>query len=102
MLPADAATVAAPGADSGGVLPPQHSRELHDVIEVVRDPGGEQLTQRHDAELGMTAAAIEVRVGQSHRRDLPEVFLAERRKLVQQARERPALRRRELCEAIEL
>ena len=50
----------------------------------------------------MSAVTVEVGVGQPQRRQLAEVFLAQRRELVEQAGQRSALRHRDLREAIEL
>src|SRR5262245_19400498 len=48
----DDSEVHAPGTDLVGVLVRHHARDLDDVIEVVRDPGREELPQRDGAELG--------------------------------------------------
>src|SRR5262249_59600728 len=85
-----------------GVLTRQHTRNLDDVIEVVRHPGGEELTERHDAERGVSPSAIEVGVRQAQGFQVAQVVPAQRRELVQQARERSPLRRGELREPIEL
>ena len=65
MRAADDPQIGSPWADLVRVLAREHSRDLHNVIEVVRDPRGEELAQRHDAELGMPPATIEVRIGQA-------------------------------------
>src|SRR5437016_5549498 len=70
LLTADDSQVSLPRADFVRVLPRQHSRDLHNVIEVVRDPRGEELAQCHRAELRMPPATIEVRIRQPQRREL--------------------------------
>ena len=61
------------------------------MIEVMRDPCGQQLTECHNAELRVSPATLEVRVRQSQRREFAEAFPGERRKLVEQAGQRSAL-----------
>ena len=83
------------------MLPGQDPRDLHDVVQVVRHPRRQQLPQRHDAELGVAAAPIQIGPGHAERRQLPQVVLAQRRELVEQAGERASFRERGLREAIE-
>ena len=71
------------------------------MIEVVCDPGRQELTQRHDAESGVPPAAIEVGFRQVERRQSAKRFRSKRGKLVQQAGERSSLGCSELSEAIE-
>jgi hypothetical protein len=71
------------------------------VIEIVRDPGGEELAQRHDAEFGVRPATIEVCVRQPERGQLAQGVLPCARELVEQAVQRASLRPAELREAIE-
>jgi hypothetical protein len=104
MLPlrsADDPKVGSPGADVVGVLPRQYARDLHHVIEVVRHPGRQQLAQRHDAKLGMTAAAIEIRGGQAQSRELAQAGLPQRREFVEPAGQRSLLRLCKLRKTIE-
>src|SRR5262245_28302927 len=44
-----------PGADGGVAALAHHADDLPDVVQVVDDPGGEELGQRHGTELGMPA-----------------------------------------------
>ena len=55
------------------------------MIEVVRHPRGEELAQRHDAELRVPSAAVEIGLRQAQRRQLAEVLSPQRRELVEQA-----------------
>src|SRR5262245_8742052 len=50
-----------PGADRLGVPLAHDAGDLADVAQVVRYPGGEVLLQGDDPELGMAAAAREIR-----------------------------------------
>src|SRR5258706_141784 len=54
------AEVRAPRADGIAVLARHHSRDLVQMRQVVRGPGGQQLRQRDDAEGRMASATIEV------------------------------------------
>ena len=72
------------------------------MIEIVGHPCGEELTERHGAELRVPAATIKISIGQAESFQLAKVVLAQRRKLVEQAGQRSSLRRLELRKAIEL
>src|SRR5207249_9462031 len=74
---ADDSEIRAPRPDFARILSGQHARDLRHMIEVVRDPRCEQLPKRDDAELGMTAAAIEIGIGQAERRQLSQILLPE-------------------------
>ena len=98
---ADDPEIGPPRTDFVGILPREHARDLRDVIEVVCDPRGQQLSHRDDAQFGMAPAPIEVGIGQAQRRERAKTVIAQHRELVEQAGQRPPFRRGELCEAIE-
>jgi hypothetical protein len=102
LCSADDSQVGSPRADFIGVLPREHSRDLHYVIEVVCHPRRQELTHGYETELRMAPATVEVRVGEPERRQRAEVFPPERGELVEELRQRSALRHRELRKAIEL
>src|SRR5437763_13785884 len=54
------AEIGAPGSDVGADVSHEHARDLRDVRQIVRHPAGQQLVQRHRAELGMDPGAPEV------------------------------------------
>ena len=62
LCAADDAQIGAPRANFVTVLSRQRSRDLDDMIEVVRDPGREKLPQRDRSELGMTSLPVEIGV----------------------------------------
>ena len=72
------------------------------MIQIVRDPGGEQLSQGDGAEFRVLAAAIEIRLGELQRGQRSDALGARRRELVEQAGKPAAARMLELREAIEL
>ena len=63
LCPADDPQVGPPRADFVRVLSRDDSGDLNAVIEVVGDPGGEQLAQRDDAECGVFTATLQIRLG---------------------------------------
>src|SRR2546422_7285609 len=71
------------------------------MVEIVRDPGCQELAQCHNAELRMTPAAIEIRRAHVERSQLPEIRLSERREVVEKIGQRPSGRRPKLGEPIE-
>ena len=83
--------VRTPRPDFIRVLPRQHSRDLHHVIEVVRHPRRKKLAKRHDSKRWMPPAAVEVGAGQLQTGELAKALLPQRRELVEQARQRPRL-----------
>src|SRR6266487_1909382 len=91
LCSADDPQIGSPGTDFVGILPREDSRDLHQVIEVVSHPCRQQLAQRHDAQLGMAPAPVEIRRRQTESRQLAKACLAERREFVEQARERASL-----------
>src|SRR5262245_61786308 len=64
LRPADDAQVGAPRSHLVRVLPGEHARNLHDVVEVVRHPRRQELSQRDATKLGVAAAAIELAVSE--------------------------------------
>ena len=72
------------------------------MIEVVCHPCRQELSHGDETELRVTPAAVEVRVGEPKRFQRAEVFPPERSELVEELRQRSALRHRELRKAIEL
>ena len=83
------------------VLSGEDARNLHDVIEVVRHPARQQLSQCHRAQCRVAAAATEIRVGKVQGREIAEALLPERCELVEQALDVAPRRLRKLREPIE-
>ena len=71
------------------------------MIEVVRHPGGEQLSKRDDAERRMPPGSIEIAVAQLQRGQRAQVLAPQRRELLEPRLQRLRLRRFELRLAIE-
>ena len=90
------------GPTSSRVLPRQRSRDLDDMIEVVRDPGREELAQRNRSELRMASRPVEIGVCHAQCCQLTHIVAAQCRELVEQAVERASSRYFELGKAIEL
>ena len=97
----DDAKIGAPGADFIAVLPGHHPRDLGDVIEVVSDPGGQQLPQRHGSERRVQTGPIERRLIDRQGRQLPDVGLAQVGELFEQRGDRSSCRLTELGEPVE-
>src|SRR5262249_20306523 len=55
------------------VLTPHHARDLSKMIQIMRRPGRQMLTEGDASEIGVAACSLEIRVGQLQR---PEAFEA--------------------------
>jgi putative YphP/YqiW family bacilliredoxin len=98
---ADDTQIRPPRAYFIGVLPGEHARNLGDVIEVVRNPGREQLAKRHRTQLRMPPAAIEIGTGEVERLKRVEIRLTQRGELVEEIGQRWSGGRRKLREPVE-
>ena len=79
----------------------QDTRDLGEMIEIVRNPGGEELPQRDDAQRRVASATIQICVGDAERVELTQALLAQSAKLVEQMWKRKPLRVFELRQPIE-
>ena len=89
------------GPTSSAYLVREHARDLDDVIAVVRNPRGQQLSQRHRSERRMLACAIEVTIGHAQLLELCQAVPAQQGELVEQTRHRAPARSVELRKSIE-
>src|SRR5688500_9248293 len=99
---ADDPQIGLPRTDLVRVAARHDARNLHQVIEIVSHPRRQQLAQRDAAERGVPAAAIEIRPGQSQRREIPQIGRAQLREFIEQVVEAASSRVAELRKAIEL
>src|SRR5918994_5830878 len=84
-----------------GILATHHAGNLRDMAEVVRHPGGKQLSKGYRAELGMAAAPVQVVTGDSQRLQAAEAGRSCFDERVQQLAESLSSRRFELRETVE-
>ena len=76
--------VGQPGADFGPILLGHHPGDLGDMTQIVHDPGGEQLPQRHRALLRVLPAQIQLGFGQMPGFQDLEVLRSEEREFLEQ------------------
>jgi hypothetical protein len=72
-----------PWSDGIAVLVSENAGDLMEMGQIVRGPGGEQLTQGNDAERGMASALFQIGGLQVERAQLFEICGAEAREVVQ-------------------
>src|SRR3954453_917413 len=77
LLAADHTQVGAPRSHGIGVLAPDHAGDLNDVVHVVRQPRGQELTEGDRAEARMRAAALQVRLGELEGGEVAQARAAE-------------------------
>jgi hypothetical protein len=90
-----------PGTDRLGILAPHDSGDLSQMIKIVGYPGGEELTQAHQAQLRMASGTVQVPGLEPEGLQPAQVAGAELRKGVEQLVQRLALRVAKLGKAIE-
>lgn len=83
-----------------GVLFCHHRDSLTNVIQVVNNPGGQQLPERYSAQFGMRAAQLQLRRRNPHLLQYFKIPLAQVNELLQQVFQRLTFRLLELGEAI--
>jgi hypothetical protein len=93
--------VGKPGSDRVGVLPAHDSGNLAQVVEVVGDPGRQQLAQGDGTQLGVETPAREILRLEPERFKPVHVGVAQLGKGVEQLRQRSALGGLELGESVE-
>src|SRR5262245_57571539 len=80
--------VRAPRPGGTGIAPTHDASDLHEVVQVVSHPGGEELLQGHLAELGMDSGQGELRRSERPASQRLEILTAPPRKQVEPTAER--------------